>query len=109
VGAVAGDEVAHVGEEVITVACSATTRFGYPHGPGGVSGVAATRISPVSGWVSFAQDSKHVGFVQAIAIPHASARSTWCASGASGWTSQTQPSAHRLQERIAELMATVTE
>jgi hypothetical protein len=61
----------------------------------------------VSGCVSLAQESKQVGFVQAIATPHASARSTWCASGASGWISHSHPSAHRPQDRIADRIATL--
>src|SRR5918996_5278811 len=64
------------------------------HGPAGASGVADTRMRPVSGSVSFAHDNGHVGFVRAIAMPHASAWFTWCVQGSSGWISHTQPSAH---------------
>jgi hypothetical protein len=64
-----------------------TQLFGR-HGPAG----GRMRLS--SGWISFAHDKGHVGFGQGIAIPHASARFTWCVKGSSGWISQTQPSAH---------------
>jgi hypothetical protein len=72
-------------------AYNTNTGLGDRHGPTG------GRMRPPSGWTSFDNDNGQAGFWQGIAIPHASARFTWCALGSSGWRSQTQPSAHRPQ------------